>query len=234
MKAEIDAVSHDGLAMMIALAGPQRLRLPLAYAAIGACTALAFILALGMGAVALSPIQVVGGLLGMAAGHEADPAQIIVGLRLTRAFLAAAVGASLATAGAVLQGLFRNPLADPYVIGSSSGAALGAVVAMTLGFQAGQFGFSPIGWAAFSGGLGATFIVYLVAGTSHIRSDAASLLLAGTALSSLFSACVSVILALRDKDLHQAWFWLLGGFSGRGMPELYAAAPAMVDRKSVV
>lgn len=214
--------------MTTGLTGPQRLRLPAAYAAISACTAMAFILALGMGAVALSPAQVLGGLIGMVAGNEADPAQIIVGLRLTRAFLAAAVGASLATAGAVLQGLFRNPLADPYVIGSSSGAALGAVIAMTLGFQAGRFGFSPIGWAAFSGGLGATFIVFLVAGTSHIRSDASSLLLAGTALSSLFSACVSVILALRDKDLHQAWFWLLGGFSGRGMPELYAAAPAMV------
>jgi iron complex transport system permease protein len=228
MKARVGPGTPGVLAMATVLNKPQRLRLPVAYAAIGSCTAMAFILALGMGAVALSPVQVLGGLIGMATGQEADPARIIVGLRLTRAFLAAAVGASLATAGAVLQGLFRNPLADPYVIGSSSGAALGAVIAMTMGFQAGRFGFSPIGWAAFSGGLGATFIVYLVAGTSHIRSDASSLLLAGTALSSLFSACVSVILALRDKDLHQAWFWLLGGFSGRGMPELYAAAPAMV------
>lgn len=209
------------------LAGSARLRLPLAYTALGGCALLAFILALGLGAVTLPPGRVLQGLYGLTTGKEADSAQVIVGLRLTRALLAAAVGASLATAGAVLQGLFRNPLADPYVIGSSSGAALGAVIAMTLGFQAGRYGFSPIGWAAFSGGLSATLIVYLVAGSSPIRSDASSLLLAGTALSSLFSACVSVILALRDKDLHQAWFWLLGGFSGRGMPELAAAAPAM-------
>jgi iron complex transport system permease protein len=204
------------------------MRLPLAFASLACCTALAFILALGMGAVRLSPITVLGGLYRAMRGAEPDPAQIIVGLRLTRALLATTVGASLAAAGAALQGLFRNPLADPFVIGSSSGAALGAVIAMTLGLQAGRLGFSPIGWAAFLGGMSATLVVYLVAGASDIRNDASSLLLAGSALSSLFSAGVSVILALRDKDLHQAWFWLLGGFSGRGMTELMAAAPTML------
>ena len=190
--------------------------------------ALAFVLALGMGAVSLSPATVLKGLWGLATGGEADTGVVIVGLRLTRALLAAAVGASLAAAGAVLQGLFRNPLADPYVIGSSSGAALGAVVAITLGAQSGALGFSPIGGAAFLGGLGATALVYLIAGSARVRNDAASLLLAGTALSSLISACVSILLALKDKDLHQAWFWLLGGFSGRGLPQLAAAAPGMI------
>jgi iron complex transport system permease protein len=199
-----------------------------AFALISACAGLAFVLSVGMGAVALTPLEVLDGLYGMAFGREAGPAQVIVGLRLTRALLAAAVGASLASAGAVLQGLFRNPLADPYVIGSSSGAALGAVLAMTFGAQASVGGFSPIGGAAFLGGLGATFLVYLIAGASRIRSDAASLLLAGSALSSLISACVSIVLALKDKDLHQAWFWLLGGFSGRGLPQLGAAAPGML------
>jgi len=151
-----------------------------------------------------------------------------VRLRFARTCLAAAVGASLAAAGAVFQGLFRNPLADPYVIGSSGGAAFGAVCAIAFGSGAGALGFSGIGAAAFAGGLGATLVVYLVAGATRLRSDASSLLLAGTALGSLFSALVSIVLALKDKDLHQAWFWLLGGFSGRGLPDLAAAAPALV------
>lgn len=198
-----------------------------AFILIASAAAAAFVLAVGMGAVTIAPPAVLDALWGLATRREAEPAQVIVGLRLTRALMAAAVGASLASSGAALQGLFRNPLADPYVIGSSSGAALGAVVAMTLGAGPAFFGFSPIGFAAFIGGLGATLLVYLVAGASRVRRDAASLLLAGSALSSLISACVSVILALKDKDLHQAWFWLLGGFSGRGLPQLGAAALGM-------
>ncbi|MBN1520297.1 MAG: iron ABC transporter permease [Spirochaetales bacterium] len=205
-----------------------RFRKAPAILALGAVAAVAFVLSVGMGAVALSPLAVLRSLAGLILGREAGPEQIIVGLRLTRALLAAAVGASLASSGAVLQGLFRNPLADPFVIGSSSGASLGAVLAMTLGLGSGAFGFTAIGGAAFLGGLGASVLVYAMAGSSRIRSDAASLLLAGSVLSSLLSACVSMLLAIKDKDLHQVWFWLLGGFSGRGLPQLAAAAPAMI------
>ncbi len=217
---------HSGIAPV-----PGLRRNGLAFAALAAGLAVAAVLALGLGAVRLSPLAVLGGLVELFSGADPalrEPDAVIVSLRLVRALLAASVGASLAAAGAVLQGLFRNPLADPYVIGSSSGAALGAVLAMTLGFRSAGFGFSPIGGAAFIGGLGATFLVYFVAGASRIRSDASSLLLAGSAMGSLISACVSIVLALKDKDLQQAWFWLLGGFSGRGLPQLGAAAPAMI------
>lgn len=190
--------------------------------------ALAFILALGVGAVPLSPLATLRGLFGLASGDASEVAATIVGLRLDRALLAASVGAALAAAGAVLQGLFRNPLADPYVIGSSSGSALGVVLAITLGLNVSWLGFSPIGGAAFLGGLAATFLVYLIAGSARSRSDSASLLLAGSALGSLISAFVSILLALKDRNLHQAWFWLLGGFSGRGMAQLAAAAPALL------
>lgn len=202
----------------------------MAFAILTAAGFVSTVLALGLGAVSLSPPRVLIGLLELAQGSASGALSadaVIVSLRLTRALLAAAVGGSLAATGAVLQGLFRNPLADPYVIGSSSGSALGAVLAMTLGFQASVLGFSPVGGAAFLGGLGATFLVYFIAGASRIRSDASSLLLAGSAMGSLISACVSILLALKDKDLYQAWFWLLGGFSGRGLPQLRAAAPAM-------
>jgi iron complex transport system permease protein len=203
-----------------------RTRAALAYGGLAAALFAALAMALALGAVRLSPAEALAALFS-GAGMEPSTAAVIVRLRFARACLAAAVGASLAASGAVFQGLFRNPLADPYVIGSSGGAAFGAVLAIALGTGTGALGFSRIGLAAFAGGLGSTLIVYLVAGATRLRSDASSLLLAGTALGSLFSALVSIVLALKDKDLHQAWFWLLGGFSGRGLPELAAAAPAM-------
>lgn len=195
-----------------------------AYAGLVAALAAAFAAALGLGAVGIHPLDALAALAGRL---EDSPIAVIVGLRFARACLAATVGAALAASGAVFQGLFRNPLADPYVIGSSGGAAFGAVCAIAFGSGAGALGFSGIGLAAFAGGLSATLAVYLVAGASRVRTDAANLLLAGTALGSLFSALVSITLALKDRDLHQAWFWLLGGFSGRGFPELAAAAPAI-------
>ncbi|GAB1432175.1 iron ABC transporter permease [Spirochaetota bacterium] len=186
---------------------------------------LAFVAALGFGAIRLSPAKALSALFGK--GND-DVAALIVDLRLLRACLAASTGAALAASGAVFQGLFRNPLADPYVIGSSGGAAFGAVCAIALGWSQGALGFSAIGFAAFLGGMAATLVVYIIAGIGRLKSDPASLLLAGTALSSLFSALVSIIIALKDKSLHQAWFWLLGGFSGRGYRELSASAPAML------
>ncbi len=207
-------------------------RAALAYAGLITLLAASFAAAIALGAVRLSPVEAARALLSSREASSprvaSSPEAIIVGIRFARACLAAAVGASLAASGAVFQGLFRNPLADPYVIGSSGGAALGAVCAIAFGSGAGALGFSGIGLAAFAGGLGATMVVYLVAGATRLRSDASSLLLAGTALGSLFSALVSIVLALKDKDLHQAWFWLLGGFSGRGLPELAASAPAML------
>jgi iron complex transport system permease protein len=203
-----------------------RYRNIMAYSGLSFALVASFLLALGFGAIRLSPATAVRALFGIAGSD--DMHITITRLRLARACLAAAVGASLASSGTVFQGLFRNPLADPYVIGSSGGAAFGAVCAIAFGSGAGAMGFSGIGLAAFIGGIGATLVVYLVAGATRLRSDASSLLLAGSALGSLFSALVSIVLALKDKDLHRAWFWLLGGFSGRGLAELGASAPAML------
>jgi iron complex transport system permease protein len=196
------------------------------YASLMLALGAAFTAALAFGAVRLPAMTAVRSLF-TSAGLD-DMVMTIARLRLVRACLAAAVGASLAVSGAVFQGLFRNPLADPYVIGSSGGAAFGAVCAIAFGTVSGALGFSAVGLAAFAGGIASTLVVYLVAGTTRLRSDATILLLAGTALGSLFSALVSIVLALKDKDLHQAWFWLLGGFSGRSLPELAASAPAML------
>ena len=179
-----------------------------AFTAMVALLITVFSASVALGAVRLQPLESIRMLLAGSDSMEAT----IAGLRLARSCLAAAVGASLAVSGAVFQGLFRNPLADPYVIGSSGGAAFGAVLAIAFGAAAtttgasGSTGFVSIGLAAFAGGLSATLIVYMVAGATRLRSDASGLLLAGSALGSLFSALVSIVLALKDKDLHQAWF----------------------------
>lgn len=204
-----------------------RNRTAFAYLGLVGVLAVAFTASLALGAVRLNPMQALAALFAQS-DAQSEPAAVIARLRLARTCLAAAVGASLAASGAVFQGLFRNPLADPYVIGTSGGSAFGAVCAIVFGSGIRGLGFSAIGLAAFGGGLVATLVVYMVAGATRLRSDASSLLLAGTALGSLFSALVSVMLALKDQDLHQAWFWLLGGFSGRGLPELAAAAPALL------
>lgn len=149
-----------------------------------------------------------------------DPFFIIINLRIIRTLLAGIVGASLASAGAVFQGLFRNPLADPYIIGTSSGAAFGAVTAIVFGWTVSFPGFSAIAAMAFLGGIIATLAVYLITSVFGSRGDTVTLLLAGTALSSLFSSLIAILLAIKDKQLHQAYFWLLGSFSGRGSSEL--------------
>mgnify|MGYP000906782733 CR=1 FL=1 len=193
--------------------------------------AVAVPLSVSLGAVKLPLADTVKALLALAGGRSVpgDPAMVIIYLRLLRTALAGIVGASLAVAGAVFQGLFRNPLADPFVIGSSSGAAFGAVVAITLGWTVSVPGFSAVAGMAFLGGIGATVMVYLVTGVFGSRGDTVTLLLAGTAMSSLFSALISILLAIQDKQLHRAYFWLLGRFSGKTAPALVSLlAPSLL------
>ena len=189
---------------------------------------------LSLGSRLLSPLDVWRALVGDASG---DPlVRVIVWeLRLPRTLLAAMVGAALAMAGASFQALFRNALADPYVIGASSGAALGATLAMTLGWSVGLAGFGPLPLAAFLGALGAVLITLLLAeGAGTEAGSVASLLLAGTALGAMLSAAVSFLLVWRDQPWFQVFNWLLGSFSGRtwvqvavGWPYLAVSAVAL-------
>jgi iron complex transport system permease protein len=190
---------------------------------LGALLVTAVILSLGVGAVAIPPGQVVTALLARARGIEAPDvthATIVWDLRLARVLLAVAVGGGLATAGAAYQALFRNPLADPFVIGASGGAALGATLAIVLGVAA----VMP---AAFLGALAAVLIVYSLAQIGG-RTTAVNLLLAGATLSTLLSALVSLLMFLFDRNLHEVFAWLMGGFSGRSWPHLRMAAPAIM------
>lgn len=202
---------------------------PLVWApALAGGLALAIVLSLGVGGVGLAPGRVVRALLSPAdpAVRPADVA-IVWDLRLARVLLAALVGAGLAGSGAAFQGLFRNPLADPFVIGASGGAALGATLAIVAGGAEGGWLAVSVPIAAFAGSLLAVLLVYLIAASGGGES-ATALLLAGTALSTMLSALVSLLMLLNDRELHEIFAWLLGGFAGRSWGQLAISAPPLV------
>jgi iron complex transport system permease protein len=158
---------------------------------------------------------------------------IINDVRLPRVVLGALVGASLAVSGAVMQGLFRNPLADPGLIGVSAGAGLAAVLIIVLGgtvlapvtLAMGTFSL-PV--AAFFGGLAATLVLYKVA-TRQGRTSVATMLLAGIALAALAGAVTGILVFVADdRQLRDLTFWQLGSLAGATWLKIGAVAPIMV------
>ncbi len=137
---------------------------------------------------------------------------IIADIRLPRVILAGLVGAALATAGATYQGLFRNPLADPYLIGVAQGASLGAVAGFVLPISASFLGVGIIPMFAFAGGLISMLIVYLLARQGK-SLPVTTLILAGVALSALLSSVVSYLVISSGDKMHSILFWLMGSFS---------------------
>jgi iron complex transport system permease protein len=154
--------------------------------------------------------------------------QVIVGtLRLPRIALGAAVGFALATAGTVMQGFFRNPMADPSIIGVSTGAAVGAVATIVFPLAV---PFS-LQWAAFAGALLAGFGVYLIASEGG-RTPVATLLLAGVAVQTFLGAAVSFLLLYAGDSLQRAVYWLMGHLHTSSWPKVWSvlavAVPAYV------
>lgn len=153
---------------------------------------------------------------------------VIVQLRLPRVLSAAVVGVALAMAGVAFQCLFRNPMADPYVLGVASGAGFGASLAMILRLGFSFFGaIYAIPFMASIGAISTVFLVYGIAKTGA-ELPVLRLLLAGIAVSSFFSALISVIMALAGEDLHAVYMWLLGGFSLSRWEYIYIAAPTVI------
>lgn len=159
-------------------------------------------------------------------------ASIVVHLRLPRVLLAITVGAGLAGAGTVFQGLLRNPLADPYIVGVSGGAAFGATLAITTGLTAGALGLAATPLLAFAGALAATTAVYGLARRGG-ETPVEDLLLAGVAVSAFLAAIVTWLQLAGGESLQRVIFWLMGGFSGRGWPHLAMAAPSVLVGLSV-
>jgi len=150
---------------------------------------------------------------------------ILMELRLPRAALALLVGATLGLSGAVLQGLLRNPLAEPGLIGASSGAALGAVLVFYFGLGSLSSMLVPMG--GVSGALLALTTLYLLAGRNP---SIATLILAGVAISSFAGAMTSLALNLAASPyaIYEILFWLLGSFTDRSIDQLRFAAPFML------
>jgi len=148
---------------------------------------------------------------------------ILFQLRLPRVLLAALVGAALATAGAVFQALFRNPMADPAIIGVSSGAALGGIVVILLG-AGGALDAMGVSGAAFVGALLTAFLVYRLARLGP-SVQVATLLLAGIAVAAIISAAISLIMTFSGQDIRSIYFWLLGGLGARGWQAMAAVTP---------
>jgi iron complex transport system permease protein len=160
----------------------------------------------------------------------APAAPIVRDLRMPRVLLAFVVGGGLGLCGAALQALVRNPLADPYLLGLSGGAGLGAVVAIAAGLG-GAWG---VPMAAFAGAIAALLLVYRLSLVQGRRLDSRVLLLAGVIVSALCGALMSAIMALSSSaTLRNAFLWLLGGFSGASWPALgiflaYAVIPLII------
>ena len=148
-------------------------------------------------------------------------------LRLPRVLLVFLTGLLLGGSGAVFQLFFRNPLAEPGIMGISSGATLGAVIAsivpgvMALTGRGGAGAFiSPVNLCAFAGALGAGALVTSLAFSRSGKASSVMLLLCGTALGTLYSSLSSMLLLTCNKELHSIYTWILGSFNGRGWNEL--------------
>lgn len=174
-------------------------------------------------------------LRALASGEEVSAIDriILMDIRLPRAVMGILVGAALAVSGAVMQGLFRNPLADPGIVGVSGGASLGAVSAIVLGGLlpasfAAYFGSSTIALAAFLGAWGSTLLLYRVA-TRNGQTSVATMLLAGIALGALFGAAGGLLVyKADDAQLRTLTFWGLGSLAGATWPKIAAAAPVIL------
>ena len=150
---------------------------------------------------------------------------IVLDIRLPRVILAGLVGAALATAGATYQGLFRNPLADPYLIGVAQGASLGAVAGFLL--PSSQVGPQLVPLLAFAGALGGTAIVYSLARVGKTL-PMTTLILAGVAVGALLGSIVSFLIINSGDRLHGIIFWLMGSFSLSKWSEVRLVLPYLI------
>ncbi len=191
------------------------------------------LLSLGMGAVRISPIKVVKVILDnipvvsnyFNVNYGKGIETIVWGLRVPRIVLGGVVGAALGTAGAIMQGLFKNPLADPYIVGLSSGSALGAALAIVLGLT--TISNLSIPLIAFLSGLITISLVYSIAKEGR-KVHVDTLLLAGVAFSFLLSALTRFIMYFSGDQIHEVMFWILGGLTGANWDSIIISFPLVL------
>ncbi len=149
--------------------------------------------------------------------------EILIGIRLPRVILAALVGAALACSGVVLQAILRNPLADPYILGISSGAGLGVIIAILSGISWSFWGGSPIGLFAFAGALITVWLVWYI-GHFTGKSQVTSLLLAGVVVNAFFSAIIMFLTSVaKSEQVYSTIFWLMGNITDKSLLVLWVS-----------
>ncbi len=195
---------------------------PLLVAVLATGALAAALVSLMVGYAHLDMIQALGDAL---AGRDSLPALVLVELRLPRAILGATIGFTLGLAGAAMQGLMRNPLADPGVIGVSGGAAFGAVAAFYSGLS-GAFALAlPLG-----GVVGAILSALALYGLAGRRAGTMTLILAGVAINSFAGALTALALNLSPNPyaVFEIMFWLMGSLADRSLPQVALALPLMI------
>jgi iron complex transport system permease protein len=197
------------------------------------------VLGVGLGSVNIPPDEVVGVILsktlGLDIGVTWSPATeaIVWELRLPRVLTSMVIGCALAIAGATFQGLLRNPLADPYVLGTASGAALGAAIAVLLPIQLVVIDFGLLHGFAFAGALISAWLVFRLGGTGG-PGGLTRLLLTGYAVGSVLAAMLTMAMYVSGAELRQIFSFLLGGLGGASWVRLLVAAPLIFGASALI
>jgi iron complex transport system permease protein len=209
---------------------PRRARQLLVAAVIGALLVLSIVLGASIGAVRIPVSDVIGTLAwkaGLADPPPLESREVLWQIRIPRLALALSIGAGLGLAGALLQGVFRNPLADPGIIGVSSGAAVGASVAIVSGAQLVTVGgLGTVTLAAFVTGVVTVFLVYAFARHDG-RTEIVTLILTGIAVNAMALGVLGLMTFLADdEELRTLSFWTLGSLAGATWPAVLFVGPA--------
>ena len=195
-----------------------------------ATLAIAVLLSVGVGSVAIPPKETLevlwNTLQGTVPTSDINHTYqiILLTLRLPRTILMIMTGAALAGSGCAYQGLFQNPLADPYLIGAASGAGLGAIISLTLGWPASPFSYLAVPMTAFISALLTVFLVFQLAKVKKTL-PVTNLILAGVAVSSFVTALTSFLLINASGELRRAVVWLLGGSTMAGWKPVLGQLP---------
>ncbi|MBC3886817.1 iron chelate uptake ABC transporter family permease subunit [Acetobacterium paludosum] len=152
---------------------------------------------------------------------------IIWNVRLPRIILAFVTGGALALCGAAYQGIFKNPMADPYILGVSSGAALGATIGIILKFSSSFLGLNGIAILAFIGSFSTILIVYNISRVGR-KVPVATLLLSGIAIGQTLSALISLFMIFNQNEMSQIIFWTMGSLNGKGWNQVIAVLPYVI------
>ncbi len=199
-----------------------RLKLAVAWLVLAALLMAGAIAAVLFGS-AMGPLESIRTVL----GGDATALLIVLQIRLPRIALALLVGGALSVSGGAMQGMFRNPLADPHILGVAAGASFGAMLAMVFSMDSASFGMGAVTLFAFLGGLGSMFAVYAL-GRAGRAMTSSGLLLAGIAVGTVLSAATTLLMSLNHDKVERIIYWNMGSLSVAGWSSVLWSLPMVI------